>query len=147
MSDERIFSGSEFLDVLCDQALLSRVNRGQPIEWEWSGDGEKAEAMLRDGFWLGALVAAFVAAILDDLCNGEVVLSVVAIPYPDIQNLGYRAGDKCPLYQPWYVGWAVDHTTRALCSSPRFAEPFVLERRGRKFRFSRVDRVVRVTRA
>lgn len=146
MGDERVLSGSVFLEVLCDQALLSRARKGHPTEWIWAADWEQAGCLRRDGFWMGALVAAYVDAILDDVRNGEVVLSVAGIQHPDIQNLGHHAAAKCPLYLSRFVGWAVDHATRALCASPFLAQDAILDRQGGKFRFSRVDGVVRVNR-
>ena len=141
-----VLSGSEFMRMLCDQALLSRgIDDGGVAlrQGEWPSPEHRTRALERDWEWISALTTAYVEAIVDLWRERKVAMLAcnLDVQSPGMRNLVYRTNDKVPAYPEWFAGWAVDHATRALMHSPRFADPVVFHRRG-TFQFSRDHRGV-----
>ena len=141
---ERELSGAELLDLLCDQTLLFRSKADERRTGDWPDDATRLAAWMRDGYWVGALVPVLVGVILD-FCKEEprfVRLHLSCLNgRSDFGNLQYRAEERCPLLGSWFVHWACYALIQALCYSPRLAEPFVIGRSGRRYRFERVGDV------
>ncbi len=140
----REWSGSEFLRLLCDQALLSRHERSlraMLAEGTWPSEETRLAAMAADWWWLAPLSAAFVECVIE-ACSKTGQRVVVWPSFGDydidMKNLEYRTADRLPLFQGWHVNWSVHAAAHALCVSPKFAEPFVVVNgRNGRYLFSR----------
>lgn len=141
---ERELSGADLLSLLCDQTLLCRARADERRTGKWPDDAVRLKAWDHDGYWVGALVPVLIDVILD-LCREEPHFVRLHLSCMNEQNgfgnLQYRAEERCPLLASWFAHWACYALIQALCQSPRLADPFVIYRRGRRYRFERIDGV------
>lgn len=132
--------------LVCDQALLSRRDGDGGVlvhTGEWLSAEERARALEHDAHWLFPLAGAYVQVALE-ACLASFRRRPDGGPVPAFvdPNFGNEIERRLPLYQTWYVGWAVYHTERSFRYSPKLDAVVVGTSGESSYRFSRDHRGV-----
>lgn len=139
-------SGSEFMDLACDQVLLSRSDGDRRLDvyqGEWPSAEARAHALAQEAHWLYPLAAAFVQIVLEACLARyrERPGGGPSLAFGDA-SLRNELERRLPLYQSWYVGWTVHHVERAFRHSPKLDGVAVSASGTSSYRFSRDHRGV-----